>query len=127
MEMNLDQVRTELAQIHDELLQIPADDFARRVELQERQNELRQLSRKLIEKEPVHNRAALEAAYARLEELRDHLLDRHVSPFYSTSVGDAGIESTFTDAVNKAMDAGDGLDEVEARIQEILDQMRDSE
>lgn len=125
MEQNLDQVRTELAEIHDQLLELPADAYDKRSELKDRQNELRQLSRKLIEGEPLHNRQALEAAYGRLEEMRDRLLEQRLSP-YSTSVGDAGIDSAFTNAVNKAIDAGAGLDEVEARLKEILDQMRNS-
>ena len=57
MEPTLDEVRSELAEIYEELLTLPADDFKRRAELKERQNELRQLSRDLIEgayKQPDH-------------------------------------------------------------------------
>lgn len=126
MEQSLDQVRQELADIHVQLLSLPADDFKRRSELKERQNELRQLSHKLLEGRPLHDREALRAAFDRLQSLRDHLLDQHLSTGGSTSVGDAGIESEFTAVVNKAIDAGLGLDEVEARLKEILQQMRSS-
>lgn len=125
MDANLDSVRRELADIHDQLLALPADDFAKRSELKERQKELRQLSHQLIEGEPLHSRAALKAAYERLQQVRDRLLDLHLM-HTSTSAGDAGIDGTFTDAVNKAISSGMGIDEVEARLREIIDQMRSS-
>ena len=125
MEQNLDQVRQELADIHDELLAIPHDDFSRRAELKDRQNELRQLSAKLVEGKPLHDADVLKAAYKRLHKVRDHLLEKHML-FVSTSVGDAGIDGEITTTINKAMDAGMGLDEVEARLKEIIGQMRSS-
>lgn len=125
METDLDRVRSELSDIHDKLLELPADAFDKRSRLKDRQNELRKLSHELIEGEPLHSRQALSAAYERLHEVRDRLLELHVQ-HSSTSVGDAGIESTFTNAINKAIDAGSGLDDVEARIKQILEQMRSS-
>ena len=125
MEPTLDQVRQELADIHEELLALPADAFGRRSELRDRQHELRQLSAKLVEGEALHDAAALQAAYKRLHQVRDHLLDQRLISA-STSVGDAGIESDFTDAVNRAIDAGIGIDEIEVRLQEILQQLRSS-
>ncbi|HUG31890.1 MAG TPA: hypothetical protein VMM14_03265 [Acidimicrobiia bacterium] len=126
MESSLDSVRRELADIHDQLMALPRDAFDRRSALKERRNELRQLSHQLIEGEPLHDRAALEAAYERLHEVRDRLLDLHLT-HASTSVGDAGIDGAFTDAVNRAIDAGIGIDEVEARLREIIDQMRSAQ
>jgi len=125
METDLDRVRTELSEIHERLLAIPADAFDERSRLKDRQNELRKLSHELIEGEPLHNREALKAAYERLREVRDQLLELRLQ-HSSTSAGDAGIESTFTSAINKAIDAGAGLDDVEARISQILEQMRNS-
>jgi flagellar basal body-associated protein FliL len=119
----LEQVRQELADIYEEMLSLPVDDYERRSALKDRQNELRQISRQLIAGQPLHDAAVLKAAYERLEQVRDRLLDQRLTQT-STSVGDAGIESTFTSAINKAIDAGAGLDEVEARLKEILDQMR---
>jgi flagellar basal body-associated protein FliL len=119
----LEQVRQELADIYEEMLSLPVDDYERRSALKDRQNELRQISRQLIAGQPLHDAAVLKAAYERLEQVRDRLLDQRLT-HTSTSVGDAGIESTFTSAINKAIDAGAGLDEVEARLKEILDQMR---
>lgn len=104
---------------------LPTDDFARRSALRERQNELRQLSHELIDGEPLHDRAVLKAAYQRLQEVRDRLLDLHLT-HSSTSVGDAGIDGAFTDVINKAIDAGMGIEDVEARLREILRQMRSS-
>lgn len=43
MEPTFDQVRQELTEIPEELLGLSADAFERRVELKDRQNELRQL------------------------------------------------------------------------------------
>jgi len=122
-ESTLEQVRQELADIYEEMLSLPVDDYERRSALKDRQNELRQISRQLIAGQPLHDAAVLKAAYERLEQVRDRLLDQRLT-HTSTSVGDAGIESTFTSAINKAIDAGAGLDEVEARLKEILDQMR---
>lgn len=126
MEPTLDQVRQELAEIHEQLLSLPADDFSRRSDLKERQNELRQLSHKLVEGGPLHDAGVLRAAFDRLQTLRDHLLEKRISTGSATSVGDAGIESEFTALVNKAIEAGIGIDEVEARLQEIVRQMRNS-
>ena len=42
----------------------------------------------------------------------------------STSIGDAGIEGEFVNAVNKAIDHGLGIDEIEKRLAEIIDQMK---
>jgi flagellar basal body-associated protein FliL len=119
----LEQVRQELTDIYEEMLSLPVDDYERRSALKDRQQELRQISRQLIAGQPLHDAAVLKAAYERLEQVRDRLLDQRLT-HTSTSVGDAGIESTFTSAINKAIDAGAGLDEVEARLKEILDQMR---
>ena len=126
MEPTLDQVRKELTDIHEELLSLPSDAYDRRVELKERQNELRQLSHKLVEGQPLHDAEVLRAAFKRLEEVRDRLLEKRISTGATTSVGDAGIESEFTALVNSAIDSGLGLDEVEARLEEIIQQMRSS-
>ncbi len=126
MEPTLEEVRKELTEIHEELLSLPADAYERRVELKERQNELRQLSHRLLEGQPLHDAEALRAAFKRLEGVRDRLLEKRISTGAATSVGDAGIESDFTALVNSAIDAGLGLDEVEARLREILEQMRSS-
>ena len=123
MEMNLDQVRQELTDIHDELLSLPQDDFDRRAELQDRKNELRQLSAKLIEGEPLHDAATLRAAFHRLQDVRDKLLAQQVDPG-STGAMDTGFEGEFTAMVNKAMQSGLGVDEIEARMAEIVRQMK---
>ena len=102
---------------------LPADAFDRRSQLKDRQNELRQLSAQLIEGEALHDAATLKAAYERLAAVRDHLLDQKLSP-QSTSIGDAGIEGEFVNAVNKAIDHGLGIDEIEKRLAEIIDQMK---
>jgi hypothetical protein len=39
-------------------------------------------------------------------------------------VGDAGIDNMFINAVNSAIEAGAGLDEVERRINKIIVQMK---
>lgn len=116
MEPTLDQVRQELADIHDELLQLPVDAFERRSILKDRQNELRQLSARLLESH--HDAETLKAAYARLQKVRDQLLDLHVSG--------TGFEGSFMTVVNQAIDSGMGLDAVEDRMREIIRQLRSS-
>ncbi len=125
MEANLDQVREELAAIHDELLDLPADDFERRTGLRERQNELRQLSHQLAEGQPLHDAKALQTAFLRLEKVRDRLLEERLS-VSGEGAGDAGIDNVFIGAVNRAIDSGIGIDEIEARLAEILQQMKSS-
>lgn len=125
MEANLDQVREELAAIHDELLDLPADDYERRTGLRERQNELRQLSHQLVEGQPLHDAKALRTAFLRLEKVRDRLLEERLS-VSGEGAGDAGIDNVFIGAVNRAIDSGIGIDEIEARLAEILQQMKSS-
>lgn len=60
-----------------------------------------------------------------LSEIHKRLLGLHLQ-HSSTSAGDARIESTFTNTINTAIDAGTGLEDVEARIRQILEQMRSS-
>jgi hypothetical protein len=123
MEPTLDQVRMELAEIHEQLLETPRDDFATRADLKERQEALRQKSHELAEGKSMHDAATLKAAFDRLHKERDRLLDKHLA-MDSTSVGDAGIDSTFLNAVNKAMDEGQGIDEIEARMKAIVKQLK---
>lgn len=124
MNAKLDEVRSELAAIHEELLALPADDFSRRVELQNRRNELRALSADLASDMPAEVRESLLAAFERLSRTRDAILDQHISPG-SQSVGDAGIPPMLSAAINQAIEQGLGLDEVEEQIRRIVDQLRD--
>ena len=121
MEPTLDQVRHELAEIHEELLSLPADDFDRRSVLKDRQNELRQMSHQMVDDANLHDAAHLKAAYNRLAEVRDRMLDEQLS---GASVGDDAVWGELALTVNKAIDAGNNLDEVENRLQEILSQLR---
>ena len=123
MEPTLDQVREELAAIHDELLTLATDDFAARSSLRERQTRLRQLSYELAEGLPLHDKAALLAAYRRLEEVRDRMLNERLS-VSGESAGDAGIDNIFLNAINRAIESGAGVEDVEARMTEIIKQMK---
>lgn len=123
MEQTLDQIRDELAAIHDELLSLPADDFGRRSDLKERQNELRQKSHQMAEGLPMHDREALLAAFKRLEKERDRLLATKLD-VGGEGAGDAGIDNLFISAVNKAIDSGVGIDDIEKRLAEIMQQMK---
>ncbi len=125
MEPTLDEVRQELAAIHDELLALPTDDYARRSALKERQNALRQKSHEMAAGQPMHDGASLRAAFERLEKVRDRLLEERLS-VAGEGAGDAGIDNVFIGAVNRAIESGLGLDEVEARLAEILRQMKSS-
>lgn len=125
MDTTLDQVREELAAIHDELLELPVDDFEHRSALRERQNELRQLSHQMTEGLPLHDAKALRTAFLRLEKVRDRLLAERLS-VSGEGAGDAGIDNVFIGAVNRAIESGIGIDEIEARLAEILRQMKSS-
>lgn len=123
MEPNLDQVRHELADIHEELLALPADDFDRRAQLQSRQNELRQLSAQLVEGLPLHDAEILKAAYERLHQLRDRMIEERLG---ASSTGGDSVWGGVTVALNQAIDEGMGTDEIEARLKEILEQLDSS-
>ncbi|REK17495.1 MAG: hypothetical protein DWQ40_09255 [Actinobacteria bacterium] len=125
MELTLDQVREELATIHDQLLALPVDDYAARADLKERQQELRQLSAKLAEGLPLHDRDALLAAFNRLHEVRDRMIAERLS-VSGEGAGDAGIDNVFISAINKAIDSGLGLEDVEKRMEQILRQLKSS-
>ncbi|MCH8982483.1 MAG: hypothetical protein IH943_00100 [Acidobacteria bacterium] len=126
MEPTLDQVREELAGIHDELIEIPKDAFGRRAELKSRQNELRQLSHHLAEGTGMRDPAVLRAAFDRLQQLRDQVLATHLKP-QATATGFAGVETDFTLLVNRAIDEGAGLKEIESQLEETLKQLRSSQ
>lgn len=123
MEPTLDEVREELAAIHDELLSLPVNNFDRRSALKDRQQELRQLSHEMADGLPMHNKDILVAEFKRLQQVRDRLLDERLS-VTGEGVGDAGIDNMFINAVNSAIESGAGLDEVEKRINKIIVQMK---
>ena len=122
MEPTLDQVRHELAEIHDELLSLPVDAFERRAVLRDRQNELRQLSHSMVDEAELHDAEHLRAAYTRLAEVRDQMLDEQLS---GSSVGDDAVWGELALSVNRAIDAGNEIDDVESRLKEILSQLRE--
>ncbi|MEA1902282.1 MAG: hypothetical protein U9N56_02020 [Actinomycetota bacterium] len=123
MEPTLDQVRQELADIHTQLLELPTEAFAQRSELRTRQHELRQTSHRLLKKQARHDAETLETAFTRLSFVRDHLVDKRLA---SASNGDPDIDAVFTDAVNKAIDAGVGTDQIVTRLEEIVAKLRSS-
>lgn len=120
---SLDEIRAELAAIHDELLALPPSDYSRRVELADRRNQLRARSRELAEALDSPARETLIAEFERLSRLRDWILDQRLSPA-SESIGDAGISSLVSEAINTAIEKGLGLDEVESQIRTVLDRLR---
>lgn len=124
MEKTLDEVRLELAGIHEQLLTLPPDAFAARVELRERQNELRALSHELVAAKEVHDAAALRAAYVRLQEVRDSLVQAR----RGVAVSSAGAaRDAIANSVMAAIDAGMGKTAIESLLEEILEKLRSSE
>ena len=123
MEPTLEEVRRELAEIYEQLLDLPKDDYERRAELRSRQHELRQKSHELADGIATHDAETLKAAFSRLADVRDRVLDQHLA-YDSTAAGVGGIEGSFLSLVNKAIDDGMGLDEIENRMQEILKELR---
>ena len=94
MDPTLDQVRQELADIYEQLLDLPKDDYERRSELRSRQIELRRLSHELAEGVATSDADTLKAAFKRLASVRDKVLDQHLA-YDATAVGVGGIEGTF--------------------------------
>ena len=123
MEPTLDEVRQELADIYEQLLDLPKDAYEQRSELRSRQHELRQVSHELADRVATHDADTLKAAFSRLAAVRDKVLDQHLA-YDATAAGVGGIEGTFLSTVNRAMDEGMGLDEIENRMQEILKELR---
>ena len=80
----------------------------------------------MVDEASVTDSGALKAAFDRLHTARDRLLDQHLS-YLSTSPGDAGVEADFTATVNKAMDAGMGLDEIESQLKTVIRQLRSAD
>jgi cytochrome c556 len=124
MEPTLDQVRNELVDIHDEFLALPKDDYERRVVLKDRQHELRALSHEMVDSAEMHDAAHLKAEYQRLDALRDRMLDEELS---GASVGDDAVWGELAMKINRAIDAGSGVEDVEARLQEILAQLKEAD
>jgi hypothetical protein len=60
-----------------------------------------------------------------LADIHDRLLDLLLAHI-RTSLGDDGIDGEFTDAINRAIDAGIGIDESEAMLEEFVAQMQSS-
>jgi hypothetical protein len=124
MEVTLDEVRLELASIHEQLLALAPDAFAARVELRERQNELRALSRDLVAAKEVHEADSLRSAYVRLQEVRDSLI-RASHGTRAISAGEA--RDAIADSVMTAIDAGVGRAALETLLEEILEKLRSSQ
>lgn len=122
----LKEVREELAAIHDELLDLPADSFDRRAELKSRQHELRALSAELVSQYDAENAEALRAAFDRLHKLRDAVVASHMSP-QATAVGFGGVDTDFNTIVNDAIDKGADRAEIEKQLEEILRRLRTSQ
>lgn len=116
-------MREELADIHDELLALPTDAYDRRSRLKDRQNELRQLSHKMVDGQNLHDAAHLKAAYERLHSLRDRLIEDRIG---AASTGGNAVWGEISMSINKAIDAGIGTDEIERRLKEILGQLGSS-
>jgi len=119
MDPALDQVRQELADIHDKLLALPADAFASRVDLRDRQNRLRALSHKLLAEKPLHDAEVLKAAYVRLQEVRDNLVAARAEARPPGDNARRGLAA----AVNDAIDSGAGKAEIRALLEEILEHL----
>jgi len=77
----------------------------------------------MVDGEPLHDAAHLKAAFQRLQSLRDRLLDDRIG---ASSTGDDAVWGEMFTAINSAIDAGVGTNEIEERLKEILGQIRRS-
>lgn len=120
MTQDLDAIRRELARINDELAE-PSDgvDFRRRMDLKERQQELRTTAR------DAADLADPEALMRRAEELERRLEDLAKRRLSGSSVGGTGgqggggVDPYEASELNRRIDEGSGLAELRAELDRI--------
>ncbi|MDP8958620.1 MAG: hypothetical protein M3N51_05325 [Actinomycetota bacterium] len=117
---SLDEVRAELADIQERLIQLPDDAFGERLELKSRQEELRAEAAQLRSRVP-ETRKELEEELAALERQLDRLFQEHVDVVGQAGGSDAGDFGFTADAfhINKQIDQAGGREGLQDRIAEI--------
>jgi hypothetical protein len=122
-------LRRELSEIQRQLYELPADAFQKRVELRDRQTELRALAG------PLRMRTVstdeLLASLAGLERRRDALFGDHLDMAHTGGAtgaggggGGAGIDLEQVMKINEAIDRSSGRDALEKKIQELKAEIR---
>ena len=120
----IDDVLSELAALEDELLAADEDDFALRLELRQRQEELRARARELAAE---HTPESEEQLHRKLEHLKRRR-DEHVatrlpqSSAAQTGMG-GGIDPGYVHEMNRAMAETFGLEELETEIRRLEEEL----
>ncbi len=117
---SLDEVLAELAEIGRRISELPEDAFDERLTLQERRRTLHGLAAQLRER----NRSVeeIEKELRDLHRMRDEVLDRHLSPGHiggGGGPGGGGIEISYVQDVNRAIDQAGDLAGINRRIREL--------
>jgi hypothetical protein len=125
----LEALRIELAEILNQLNELPADAFKERVRLRDRQAELRALSRALAASQT--SKKDLLEELADLELQREALMDQHLNLAHTGGAtgaggggGGAGLDIHQALEMNRAIDRSGGRGAIEARIQAIKAEIR---
>ena len=124
MEQRLDEIRTELAAIQDELLRLPGDEFDRRQQLRARQEQLREEVRRTA---TAGDLLSADQIKRRIEELEAQLeahLDNRI-PFSAaaqTGFG-GGIDPGVLHAMHRRMDEIGGVEAIREQLRQLRDRL----
>lgn len=116
MDGDLDEVRTELAAIADELIGLPAEAFARRADLHDRQHELRAEAARLGAHDPTWLRAREAVLLRRIAELDERRLRVSSVGGGAGGAGGAAIDPYEFIMLNQAITEGLGIPELQAEL-----------
>lgn len=119
--MDLDQVFQEMGRIADRLAALPVEAFAERLELRQRQEQLRLTASDLSARAPVDRhalQAELEHLLGRWDALQKERIDVVAQSGGGSQGGDA-FSGAHAVRVNLQIDAARGRDQIESRIAEI--------
>ena len=124
--VDIDRLVAELGAVQDELLATPSDDFARRFELNKRQDELRE---QVVAFDPDAGRSraqleaeleALKAQVASIESQRIDLVQQAGTPSGTTEMGNLGGL-----VINQGIDQAQGRPQLMARIGRIEGRLKE--
>ena len=119
----LDAIRLELAEIQDKLLELPRDAFAERVELRDRQAELRDaIAGQYADRDERRSDTDLLRELESLRKRRKEIVRNRINLVGQSSGGEGGgpgAGSIGIGNLNRQMDEAQGGGDIEARIMRI--------
>lgn len=128
---DLDRLRAELAEIQEQLLELPRDAFAERYELRVRQDRLRDEAAGFHQNRDEHRPSAeLVAELAQLRNRHRQVIRSRINLVGQSSGGEGagpGAGAQGADGINRGIAAAQGAAEIEARIARIESILSDRE